>query len=217
LKIIGLSDIHGDIRYISGIENEIKSADLVLIAGDITHFGYSPEAENIISAIMEINKNIFSITGKCDNKSVAEYIENIGISAEGKEVYYRPLDLKILGFGGSVSTPVNTPNTFPESVFLDFFSSIESSPDILLTHQPPYNTSSDRVMGMKHVGSPAIKAFLDDKKPRLCLCGHIHESISADYCGETLIVNPGPFKNGYYSIIYSKGSTGSFTAELFRL
>jgi Icc-related predicted phosphoesterase len=217
VKIIGLSDLHGDIHFLAGIENEIKSADLVLIAGDITNFGYAPDAEKIITAILVLNKNLVSITGNCDNRSVGEYIENKGISAERKVVDFHPLDLKILGFGGSVTTPVKTPNTFSESVFHDFFTSTDSSPDILLTHQPPYKTSADIVMGIKHVGSPAIRAFIDGKKPRLCLCGHIHESRGADYFGETLVVNPGPFKNGYYTIIYSEGNSGKFTAELLKI
>ncbi|MBS7654873.1 metallophosphoesterase, partial [Candidatus Bathyarchaeota archaeon] len=38
-------------------------------------------------------------------------------------------------------------------------------------------------------------------KPALTLCGHIHEAKGADKIGETLIVNPGPSKQGNYAII----------------
>ncbi len=114
-----------------------------------------------------------------------------------------------------MTTPVRTPNTFPETDFSDFFSAVDKKPDILLTHQPPYDTVSDIVMGSRHVGSRAIRSFIDRKGLGLCLCGHIHESAGAGYCGKTLVVNPGPFKSGFYSII-TVDESGRYSADLLK-
>jgi uncharacterized protein len=216
MKIIGISDIHGDIAAIKKIRDEIISADLILIAGDITHFGTSADAEKIISEILQLNKNIMAVPGNCDDKSVAVYLDSTGISADRKAITMHSFNLTVLGMGGSVTTPVRTPNTCPEEEYRMFLEKSEIIPDILLIHQPPYNTAADMVMGIKHVGSPAVRSFIDRIKPSLCLCGHIHESSGSALYGRTLVVNPGPFKNGFYSVI-TAGDSGSFEARLLRI
>ena len=75
---------------------------------------------------------------------------------------------------------------------------------IMLFHSPPYSTSLDRaaldgrfidhVPLDVHVGSIAIKRFIEDKQPLLTLHGHIHESSRItgkwhEYIGNTLAVN----------------------------
>lgn len=57
---------------------------------------------------------------------------------------------------------------------------------IILFHSPPYQTNLDRAAldGMKiehvpldlHVGSIAIKRFIEERKPMITLHGHVHES-----------------------------------------
>jgi Icc-related predicted phosphoesterase len=57
---------------------------------------------------------------------------------------------------------------------------------ILLFHTPPYNTGLDRAAldGKKvdhvdldvHVGSIAVRRFIESKQPLLTLHGHVHES-----------------------------------------
>jgi len=57
---------------------------------------------------------------------------------------------------------------------------------IILFHSPPYQTNLDRAAldGMKidhvpldvHVGSIAIKRFIEDRQPMITLHGHVHES-----------------------------------------
>jgi len=75
---------------------------------------------------------------------------------------------------------------------------------MMLFHSPPYDTHLDRagLDGMVidhvpldvHVGSIAIKRFIEDRRPLISLHGHIHESTRItghwyEYIGETLSVN----------------------------
>ena len=65
-------------------------------------------------------------------------------------------------------------------------------------HSPPRGTRCDMVAARTHVGSRAIRAFVERHQPPLVLSGHIHESprVSAswrDRIGETEVVNPGQF------------------------
>lgn len=70
-------------------------------------------------------------------------------------------------------------------------------PIIFLIHNPPYNTSLDKV-GMKsspahgkHVGSQISRRLIEVFKPSLCICGHMHENAGYLQLGKTLCLNAG--------------------------
>jgi hypothetical protein len=76
---------------------------------------------------------------------------------------------------------------------------------VLVSHQPPSNTAVDRAGIGKHVGSAAVRHFIERHRPRLCFSGHIHEAQGTDTIGETLLVNPGPFLDGRYAWVELDG------------
>jgi uncharacterized protein len=75
----------------------------------------------------------------------------------------------------------------------------QAGPDTLYAlHSPPRDTRCDLIGVRAHVGSRAIRAFVERHQPPLVLSGHIHESprISGawhDTIGRTVVVNPGQF------------------------
>ncbi|HTK32742.1 MAG TPA: metallophosphoesterase [Candidatus Saccharimonadaceae bacterium] len=69
---------------------------------------------------------------------------------------------------------------------------------VVVTHSPAHGTHCDMIGGGTHVGSRAIRAFVEEHQPPLVLSGHIHESprIASAYrdrVGDTILVNPGQF------------------------
>ena len=67
---------------------------------------------------------------------------------------------------------------------------------IYVMHSPPYGTRLDLIREGHHVGSKAIRTFIERNQPLLTLHGHIHESLEVsgsfvDEIGETISVNPG--------------------------
>ena len=69
---------------------------------------------------------------------------------------------------------------------------------VCVLHSPPRDTACDVIATRQHVGSRAIRAFVESRQPRLVLSGHIHESprVSGawrDALGATTVVNPGQF------------------------
>lgn len=65
-------------------------------------------------------------------------------------------------------------------------------------HSPAHGTACDAMSGGAHVGSRAIRAFVEQHQPRLTLSGHIHESPRVtgawrDRLGASVCVNPGQF------------------------
>jgi len=74
----------------------------------------------------------------------------------------------------------------------------EPARTIFVLHSPPRGTCCDQISAGRHVGSRAIRAFLERHQPPLSLSGHIHESprVSSSYrdiLGRTVVVNPGQF------------------------
>jgi len=69
---------------------------------------------------------------------------------------------------------------------------------VLVSHSPPHGTQCDLTASRQHVGSRAVRAFVEREQPALVLSGHIHESprVSSAYhdrIGDTAVVNPGQF------------------------
>jgi Icc-related predicted phosphoesterase len=79
---------------------------------------------------------------------------------------------------------------------------------IVIAHNPPKDTKLDIVGPGVHVGSPLIRAFIEEKKPLLVLSGHIHESAAIDSIGPTTLVNPGALAEGKYALAEITGGNG---------
>ena len=67
---------------------------------------------------------------------------------------------------------------------------------IYVCHTPPFDTPLDSMPRGRHVGSKALRAFIEQHAPPLTLHGHIHESpeLSGRYAaqlGPTWSINPG--------------------------
>lgn len=79
--------------------------------------------------------------------------------------------------------------------------------DILLTHDPPYNTKLDylfspgQLVHKKHIGDDIIREFIEKYKPKLHICAHMHERRGIDKIGKTIILNPGFGQRGEAAIV----------------
>ena len=208
MRIIAFGDIHMDPGAVAEIRG-IGSADHVIITGDITNYGSCLDAEAVLNRLLAINSSMLGVAGNLDQPEVARYLEDIGISLHGRGRIFDGLG--IMGLGGSNYTPFNTPYEFSEQELGAFlaagFAQIENAKDfILVSHTPPVRTNTDRLANGKHVGSRAVRTFIEEKQPLLCLTGHIHESRGQDTIGKTLVLNPGMIKDGgYIEILYESG------------
>lgn len=71
---------------------------------------------------------------------------------------------------------------------------------VYVIHTPPQGTNLDLMHGHVHIGSAALRDFIERRRPPLTLHGHIHESPElsgsiSDAIGGTLCVNPGDSRN----------------------
>jgi len=201
MNVIAISDIHGEPKKIDEIADIFTGIDLILLSGDITHFGGRKEAINIIDKIRKYNTNILAVPGNCDYPEVNQYLIEEGISLDCR---HKVIDnIYFTGIGGSLPCPGRTPVEYTEEEYNELLKEI--IPDlnkgqllVLLIHQPPFGTTADMLPDGLHVGSNAIRKFIEEYQPVLCLCGHIHEGIGMDKIGNSRIVNPGPLRFGRY-------------------
>ena len=62
---------------------------------------------------------------------------------------------------------------------------------VLLLHGPPLGTNVD-LLNNRYVGNKDYRAFIERIKPKLVLCGHLHETAGVvDTIGATKVANPG--------------------------
>jgi Icc-related predicted phosphoesterase len=204
LEILHFTDIHGAYYLFNSFQKIASKADLIVLSGDITHFGKAEEARKIIDSLNQFNTNILAVAGNCDYPVVDTYLDETGTG----------IHLKIIEFGGyfftgisgSLPCPGKTPFEYTESEVAHWLQHLstcinDDKPLILVSHQPPINTINDQVNPLDHVGSAVIREFIQNKKPLLCLTGHIHEGIGIDSIGNCKVINPGPFRYGNYARI----------------
>lgn len=199
MKIVLFTDIHGKTFFIKSLSEEIKSADLIVVCGDITHFGNAVSAKGVLDAFSRHNGRIIAVAGNCDLPEV----ESLFNSDEVRTIN----GVNFVCLGGSLITPSRTPNEHYESYYeqklADFELKLAGSklPLILVSHQPPFGTINDKLPSGLNVGSKAVRRFIEKYQPLACFTGHIHEGMGCDYIGATKVINPGPFSEGFYASI----------------
>lgn len=203
MKIIAVTDMHGDIQRLTKLSAEMKSVDLVVFVGDITNFGRRQEIKEIIEFVQESNDQILAVSGNCDYPEVKMFLQEKGLCLEDEN--RQVSGIHFAGLGASLATPFNaTPNEVPdEQLALGLekaaFGLPDGEPMILISHQPPILTTADKIKENLHVGSNSVRNFIQQHQPLICFCGHIHEGIGIDSIQESQIINPGPFFRGQYA------------------
>jgi Icc-related predicted phosphoesterase len=204
MKILAISDIHGKHTKIIDYLNK-NPVDLIILTGDITNFGPSELAEEILNEISSFDIPVLAIPGNCDPVDLYGNIQNSrAVNIHGTSVTIK--NVGICGFGGSNPTPFNTPLEFDEiEIYAEARRVMESIKNheitIFVTHAPPIGTKTDILPSGDHVGSESIRRVIEEFQPTLNLCGHIHESMGIDEIGKTTVINPGMLKYGHACLI----------------
>ncbi|WP_423792541.1 metallophosphoesterase [Methanocaldococcus indicus] len=185
--IIGVTDLHG--RFPSILYELKNKADVLVVSGDITHFGKGIE---IIEDLAELSDylDVLCVPGNCDTKEVIDELNSYNLNIDKK---VKKIDkYNFLGIGGSNRTPFNTYYEYDDNELLNELKKFYNLDNIILvSHAPPYGTMAD-IVNNTHVGSKAVREFIENNDVVLCACGHIHESRCIDKIDNTIVVNPSP-------------------------
>jgi Icc-related predicted phosphoesterase len=203
MRILHVSDIHGNMgagEKIAQKAGEI-GADLIAVTGDLTHFGGVEDAETLLERISESGKQIFFVPGNCDPRALLEWTPT---NSYVKNLLLRSIDFsgwELMGLGGAVGR-YGTLIEFTEEEVEDMLEKVipRKGGFIFISHSPPYGLEVDYT-GVKHIGSRAVKKYVENYQPKLMMCGHAHEGRGMVKVNETIIVNSGAAKNGYCAVI----------------
>ena len=103
--------------------------------------------------------------------------------------------LRIAGLGGSGPALFGFPYEWSEEVADAVLGQMFPEPrrrlDLWLCHAPPARTRLDRTTRGEHVGSRAVARWIGVLRPRLFVCGHIHESAGLEWLDGVPCVNAG--------------------------
>lgn len=204
MRVIAFSDVHGSYDRLDEILRKESSFDAVIIAGDLTTHGTIEEATTAIQRLRKFGKPIVAVAGNMDLPSFDSAYEVLGVNVNAKGVALG--DVGFFGVAGSPYTPMKTPYEISEVEIarranLGWQDVRDSQWKIFVPHAPPKETHLDRILIGKHVGSQAVREFVELHQPDVLVCGHIHESRGLDAIGKTQMVNCGSATRGYYAVI----------------
>jgi uncharacterized protein len=201
---IAVGDVHEDASNIGRIPGIGKARGL-LVSGDITNRGQEESARRVLSIMAAANPRIMAQIGNMDSRAVERLLED-----QGRNVHARTTDLGdgvgLLAVGYSTPTPFGTPSEVSDEQIGEWLEIAARHADgyahlLLMVHTPPFRTAADKVAGGHSVGSVAVRRFIEERQPEVCITGHIHEARSVSSIGRTTVINPGMLKSGGYALI----------------
>lgn len=216
MKILIIADTHGYSEDISEFFKKIDASgfDLILCPGDFTDMfnqppGFSQHnmADIILQKLVSFGIPLLCVPGNHDPYDILEAFEEYDVNLHGK---VRRLKGEVfMGWGGAL-TPFHLAFEPSEEETAEALEKMEKKAPgdfILVLHNPPKDTKLDRAATGEHVGSPAIRKFIEKAGPKLVITAHIHESSGEDRIGESIIFYPGPFYTGKYGVVNIKGNS----------
>ena len=215
MKIISFGDVHEDTNNLIKIKSELENADLIVISGDLTNYHGKVEAKKVLESIKRYNKRLLAQYGNLDQPEVNEHLTGEGVNLHGNGYVFG--DVGIFCCGASSPTPFNTPSEISESdiekyLVNGYIKVKDAKWKIMVCHTPPKDTAIDIIRSGIHVGSSTVRDFIVQYKPDVCISGHIHESRGKDKVGDTIVLNAGMFRDGWYIEVFI--DKGVLSAEL---
>lgn len=192
MKLLACGDIHGDSRLAEQLAEKAKkeNADLVAICGDITYNEQS--TDNILGPFVKRGLKVVFVRGNHESAATADFLTMVyGI----KNLHGYSLKAGHVGIFGCGGADIG-PNPIPES---DIFELLKKGHDdlqdikkkVMITHVHPAQTRMEK-FSMFVRGSSAVRKAINDFKPDVVLCSHIHEAEGIEeMIGTTRVINVG--------------------------
>jgi uncharacterized protein len=204
MRIAYLVDVHGRFDAVPDAIGAIGEADVLLIGGDITTGGTPDQAAAAIERWRPLAPRLLAVAGNMDSPEIDERLSDLGVALDARG--YQLGLVGIFGVSAAPHSPLRTPYELSEAeldrrIGHGFSAVRDCRVKVFCPHPPPRGTSCDRLPSGEHVGSTAVRSFVDREQPDVVLCGHIHEARAVDRIGGTQVVNPGPAAAGHYAIV----------------
>lgn len=226
MEILAVSCVHNDIENMFRLVDAAGNLDfdVVVFPGDFTDlnlprgFTRVDVAKIVVSELESLGKPLVCVPGSWD-KDVDSYLDKKGISVHGRGKVINGVGF--YGYGGA-RTPFNTLfEPADGEIELGLMKAYEEVKDaeakVQVTHMPPARTAVDRIYSGAHVGSEAVRRFIEARRPEAAISAHIHEARGVGDLGSTKLVNPGRLPEGNAALLsVRKGHAEARTVSLIQ-
>lgn len=191
MKLLAFSDLHRDLDQAAELARMATAADVVIGAGDFAsvHEGL----EETIAALAGIEQPTVLVPGNNETvdalrEATAGWAAATVLHGEGTAIG----GIDFFGLGAGVpTTPWEWSFDLAEEEAAAMLAACPPGA-ILVLHSPPRDHCDSGGDGT-HFGSPALLRAIEERRPRLAVCGHIHESWGCEsQVGSTPVRNLGP-------------------------
>jgi Icc-related predicted phosphoesterase len=191
VRILAFSDLHRDLEQGAKLGEMAAEADVVIGAGDFAsvHEGLE-ETLGVLSGIATPtvlvpgnNETADALREAAAGWSAATVLHGEGTSIDGVEFF---------GLGAGIPvTPWDWSFDLDDEAAGEMLAPCPEGA-VLVLHSPPRDHCDSAADGTSF-GSPALREAIEEKRPRLAVCGHIHESWGCESAiGPTPVRNLGP-------------------------
>jgi Icc-related predicted phosphoesterase len=191
VKILAFSDLHRDLEQGAKLVEMSAEADVVIGAGDFAsmHEGL----KETIGALAGIETPTVLVPGNNETADALRSTAAVWSAAtvlHGESATISGIDFFGLGAGIPV-TPWEWSFDLDDEAATEMLAPCPEGA-VLVLHSPPRDHCDSAADGT-NFGSPALLRAIEDKRPRLAVCGHIHESWGCEsQVGPTQVRNLGP-------------------------
>ncbi len=199
MRIYAVADIHSKPEKLKLIQDTVRrlTPDVLVAAGDIArYFG----SDTVLAELNDLGIPVLIVRGNTDSSAMEKWslaYNNISsLHLQSKDL----AGIHFAGVGGTLLLPFRSRLGFWEAPYVTRLKNLIQARTVFVAHPPPFGTL-DEVAGKWHSGSTAVGGLVDTLQPRLCICGHIHESSGIKERGKTLVVNCSIGKNGAGALI----------------
>lgn len=195
MKLLAFSDLHMSRARAADLVAASAEADLVIGAGDFCNMRRG--LDQAMAMLAGLRAPAIYIPGNGESvdelraaaPASATVLHGSGCKVDGVAFYG-------LGYGVPVTPFGSWSCDLPEADARDMLADCPEGA-VLVVHSPPYG-AADRTGAGQHVGSRAILEAVQAKRPKLVLCGHIHDSWGArEMIGDAPVANLGPTPNWF--------------------
>ena len=188
MRLLTFSDIHRNLGKAGRLADRAGGVDVVVAAGDFAsgHRGL----EKVIDILVVIETPTVLVPGNNESEDelravCAGWRAAHVLHGQSTEIAGVPF----FGLGGGVPvTPFPFSFDLTEEQAAELLSGCPEGA-VLVSHSPP----KGYVDGKRHLGSRAVLSAIEERRPRLVVCGHIHASAGEEaWVGPTRVVNAGP-------------------------
>mgnify|MGYP006281428495 CR=1 FL=1 len=198
-RLLLFSDVHGDRDACRRLVDRAAEADVVVGAGDFCVMRRNLQAP--IDTLSAIETPTVLVPGNAETEdelraACADWPAAHVLHGDGCTLG----DLPFFGVGGGIPITPFGPWSYDFSE-AEAEELLADCPDgaVLVSHSPPKGVV-DRDSDGQSLGSTTVRAVVEDTRPRLTVCGHIHGSWGEEgTLASTPVVNAGP--DGLYRTV----------------